>query len=96
MAASRTRGPDCHAPRFAHPRKRHPPSPIQKRAERWAGNLRKLLPQQQHGSRVMTFRVKAAGWLFDSEPTCHRNYPKSNSEGDHQGQVTLITGPAPL
>lgn len=49
-AASRTRGSDCHVPRSAHPPKRRPPAPVQKRAEPWAGTLRKLLPDQQHRS----------------------------------------------
>lgn len=48
------------APRFAHPQKRHPPSlPVRSRpAEPWAGDRRKLLPQQQRGSRPSGRRLR--------------------------------------
>lgn len=48
------------APRFAHPQKRRPPSlPVRSRpAEPWAGDRRKLLPQQQRGSRPSGRRLR--------------------------------------
>lgn len=80
---------ECRAPRFAHPRKRHPPSPGQKPASRALGRGPPEAATTT-AARVTSFWAKAAGRLSDRQPTCHRS-----SEGDHQGHVTLITGQHP-